>query len=372
MTNAPRINVAVPYFSGTEKVYLNEAFDSTWISSKGSFIDRFEQKIAEMAGSKYAVVCNNGTTSLHLGLIALGLNPGDEVIMPALTYVATANCVRYCGGIPVFVDNNPRTFNIDPEKIEAAITPKTKGIMVVHLYGQSAEMAPIMEIAQRHGLWILEDAAEAHGAKYRGEPVGSFGACASFSFFGNKIVTSGEGGAVTTSDPDIYERMKLFRNQGMDPNRRYWHSVVGYNYRMTNLTAAVGLAQIERLTTALDNRRQLAQKYCELLKPIADVGKILLPMTADDCLHSFWMYTILVNSDIENKRDSVMSMMDADGIETRPVFYPVNEMPPYYQPDLHVPNAAYSSSRGINLPTHEHLTDSDLERVVDSLDRALD
>lgn len=371
MTNKPRINVAVPYFSGAEKAYLNEAFDSTWISSKGPFIERFEEKIAEMAGSKFAVVCNNGTTSLHLGLVALGLNPGDEVIMPALTYVATANCVQYCGGVPVFIDSDKRTFNIDPAKVEAAITPKTKGIMVVHLYGQSADMAPIMEIAERHGLWVLEDAAEAHGATYRGKPVGSFGACASFSFFGNKIVTSGEGGAVTTSDPELYERMKLFRNQGMDPNRRYWHSVVGYNYRMTNPTAAIGLGQIERLDTALSNRRRLAEKYRSLLQPLAEAGMILLPLTADDCVHSFWMFTILVNSDVAGARDAVMAKMDADGIETRPIFYPVNEMPPYNQPDLDVPNAVYSSSRGINLPTHEHLTDEDLERIVASLSKAL-
>ena len=366
----PRIHVAEPFLNGNEKVYVNEALDSTWISSRGAFLDRFEAQIAEMAGVSHALACNNGTTSLHLAMVGLGLEAGDEVIMPALTYIATANCVRYSNGVPVLVDNDPRTFNVLPEAIEAAITPRTKGIVVVHLYGQSADMAPIMEIAERHSLWVIEDAAEAHGAKYRGRPVGGIGQCGSFSFFGNKIVTTGEGGAVTTDDAETAARMRLFRSQGMDGTRRYWHPVIGYNYRMTNLTAAIGVAQMERLDVALANRRTIAARYDDLLAGLD--GRIVRPYQAQDCTHAFWMYTVMLGDGEKAKRDDVMARMDAAGIETRPLFYPLNQMPPYYDADLKVPNATSCSARGFNLPTHEHLSDDDLARVVETLTAVLD
>lgn len=369
MTDLPRISVAVPNLSGNEKAYVNEAMDSTWISSRGPFIERFEAAVAEMAGTKHAIACNNGTTSLHLGLVGLGLSAGDEVIMPALTYIATANCVRYCNAVPVLVDNDRRTFNIDPAKIEAAITPRTKGIMVVHLYGHSADMGPVLEIAERHGLWVLEDAAEAHGALYRGRRVGGLGACASFSFFGNKIVTTGEGGAVTTNDDDMAARMRLLRSQGMDADRRYWHPVVGYNYRMTNLTAAIGVAQMERVDAALVKRKEIAAGYNSRLAAMDEL--VIRPYVADDCEHSYWMYTIMLREGDRAARDNVTASLDTEGIETRPVFYTLNAMPPYFDSSLNVPNAEYCSARGINLPTHEGLTDADLDRVCDSLQRAI-
>ena len=360
-----RISVAVPRLSGLEKTYVNEALDSTWISSRGPFIERFEAAVAEMAGTRHAVACNNGTTSLHLALAAMDLGPGDEVIMPALTYVATANCVHYCGARSVFVDNDPRTFNIDPERIEAAITPRTRGIMVVHLYGQSADMAPILDIAERHGLWVLEDAAEAHGARYRDQAVGGIGRCGSFSFFGNKIVTTGEGGAVTTNDDALAERMRILRSQGMDTQRRYWHPVVGYNYRMTNITAAIGVAQMERLPEALAARKRIAAAYDARLAGLE--GLVERPFTAQDCEHAYWMYTIMLGPDARVERDQVMAGMDDQGVETRPVFYPVNHMPPYFNDTLHIPNAERCAGRGINLPTHELLTEADIDRVCETL-----
>lgn len=365
----PRISVAVPRFSGKEKEYMNEAIDSTWISSRGPFIERFESAVADMAGTAHAVACNNGTTSLHLGLVGLGLQPGDEVIMPALTYIATANCVHYCGAIPVLVDNDPRTFNIDPQKIEAAITPRTRGIVVVHLYGQSADMTPIMEIAERHGLWVLEDAAEAHGARYRGRAVGGFGACASFSFFGNKIITTGEGGAVTTDNVELDHRMRLLRSQGMDSKRRYWHPVVGFNYRMTNPTAAIGVAQMERLDEALAKRRQIAQLYGDALSELE--SRIVTPFVAPECDHAYWMYTIMIRDGGVERRDAIMRHLDHNGVETRPVFYPLNQMPPYFDADLSVPAATSCAARGMNLPTHEHLSADDIGRVCDALANAL-
>lgn len=364
-----RIHVAEPTLDGNEKLYLNQALDSTWISSRGEFLDRFETQVAEMAGVGHAVACNNGTTSLHLAMVGLGLGEGDEVIMPALTYIATANCARYCNAVPVLVDNDPRTFNILPEAIEAAITPRTRGIVVVHLYGQSADMAPILEIAERHGLWVLEDAAEAHGAQYQGRAVGGMGQCGSFSFFGNKIITTGEGGAVTTDDAELAAKMRLFRSQGMDPHRRYWHPVIGFNYRMTNLTAAIGVAQMERLPTALANRRRIADWYNERLAHLGD--RIIRPYEAQDCTHAYWMYTVMLGEGEGVDRDTLMTRLDQDGIETRPVFYPLNQMPPYLDETLVVPNAVSCASRGLNLPTHERLTQQDVDRVCEAIEKAL-
>ncbi|KQX44803.1 MULTISPECIES: DegT/DnrJ/EryC1/StrS family aminotransferase [unclassified Ensifer] len=364
-----KISVAAPRLSGNEKRYVNEALDSTWISSKGEFIDRFEEQVAEMAGVEYAIACNNGTTSLHLAMVGLGLQPGDEVIMPALTYIATANCVRYCAATPVFVDNDPRTFNIDPEKLEAAITPRTRGIVVVHLYGQAADMDPILEIAERYGLWVLEDAAEAHGALYKGKRVGGLAACGSFSFFGNKIVTTGEGGAVTTNDSDLAARMRLLRNQGMDPDRRYWHPVIGFNYRMTNVTAAIGVAQMENLERSLAVRKNIGAHYDERL---AHLGKLVVrPYVSNECTHAYWMYTVLIGDEARLARNELMRTLEQKGVETRPVFFPLNQMPPYFDERVQVPNAVFCSERGINLPTHEGLSIDDIDYVCDVIVQAL-
>lgn len=365
MSNTPRISVAAPKLSGKEQEYVADAISSTWISSRGPYLERFEAEVARMAGTKHAVACNNGTTSLHLALAALGVSEDDEVIMPALTYIATANCVKYCGGVPVLVDNDRGTFNIDPASIEKVITSKTKGIVVVHLYGQSADMDPILEVAERHGIWVLEDAAEAHGALYKNKPVGGLGICGSFSFFGNKIITTGEGGAVTTNDDALAEKMRFLRSQGMDPSRRYWHPEVGYNYRMTNVTAAIGVAQMERLSEALNTRRWIAETYERLLAGYAE--HIILPYVASECEHSYWMYTIMLGEKSKVSRDEAMLKLEVMGIETRPIFYPLNQMPPYYDSLLDVPNAVFCGAQGINLPTHELLTEEDIERVCKSL-----
>ncbi|HEY2011897.1 MAG TPA: DegT/DnrJ/EryC1/StrS family aminotransferase, partial [Bryobacteraceae bacterium] len=231
MTDRKTIPVSHPVLSGNEKRYVLECLETGWISSIGRFIRLFEDSFATYCEAGHAVACNNGTTALHLALAGLGTGPGDEVIVPTLTYIATANAVRYCGAQPVFVDSEPVTMAIDPARIEERITPRTKGIMVVHLYGHPADMDPILEIARRHGLYVVEDAAEAHGSLYRGRKVGSLGNAATFSFYGNKIITTGEGGMVTTNDSDLNQRIRILRGQGMDPERRYWFPVVGYNDR---------------------------------------------------------------------------------------------------------------------------------------------
>jgi perosamine synthetase len=365
------IAVASPVLDGREMEYVKECLETGWISSRGKFIGLFEEAFAAYCGVRHAVACNNGTTALHLALVALGVQAGDEVIVPTLTYIASANTVSYCGATPVFVDCDPVTFNIDPAQIEALITPRTRGIMPVHLYGQSADMDPIREIAARRGLFVLEDAAEAVGATYRGRRAGGLGDCAAFSFFGNKIITTGEGGMVTTDDDALAERLRLFRSQGMDPERRYWFPVIGYNYRMTNIAAAIGLAQLERIESHLAARRRVAEGYDRRLSRLA--GRIELPRTAPWAEHVFWMYTILAPADGPVDRDAVSAALAARGIETRPVFPPLHSLPPYQSLDRGpYPHATALAARGLNLPTHAQLSDDDLDRIAAALADALD
>ncbi len=364
----PRIPVAAPVLGGNEKAYVMECLETTWISSIGRFIPAFEESFARFCGVRHAIAVNNGTTALHLALVALGVQPGDEVIVPTLTYIATANAVRYCHATPVLVDSEPRTLNIDPAAIAARITPRTKGIIVVHLYGHPVDMDPVLALARSRGLFVLEDAAEAHGAEYKGRRVGGFGDCAAFSFFGNKIITTGEGGMVTTNDDALAERLRLHRGQGMEPTRRYWHPVIGYNYRMTNIAAAIGLAQMERADEALAARRQLVGWYRTHLAPLA--GKVSMLPTEPWANAVHWLVTVLLARGGEAGRDAVMRALDAEGIETRPVFYPMHIQPPHRDDQHAFPCATQAAARGINLPTHARLTEDDIVRICQALDRA--
>jgi perosamine synthetase len=364
-----RIPVAKPLLEGNEIKYVTECLETSWISSAGRFITEFEASFAKFCGVEHCIATNNGTTALHLALVAMGVGPGDEVIVPTLTYIASANAVSYCGATPVFADCDPRTMNIDPKSVAAKIGRKTKGILVVHLYGHPANMDPITDLAAQHGLFVLEDAAEAHGAEYKGRRVGSIGRCATFSFFGNKIVTTGEGGAVTTNDAALATKLRLHRGQGMDPARRYWFPVIGYNYRITNIQAALGLAQMERVDTALARRAQLAGWYDAALAPLANA--VQRPHVEAWAKPSWWMYTVLLKGADAARRDSVMAAMDSAGIETRPVFYPMHIMPPYFEADGNYPVSDACAAAGINLPTHEGLTEVDVARIARALGAAL-
>ena len=291
--------------------------------------------------------------------------PRHEIIVPSLTYIATANAVRYCGATPVLVDSEPRTWNICPEAIERAVTPRTRGIIVVHLYGHPVDFDAIQAIALRHRLFIIEDAAEAHGALYKGRPIGSLGDLATFSFYGNKILTTGEGGMVLTSDAGLAEKVRLLRGQGMDPARRYWFPVIGYNYRMTNIQAAIGLAQLETVEEHLEAHRRVAAWYQQHLAAL-DCW-IARPLEEPWARHVFWMYTILLKSLVKTKRDDVMAELDARGVETRPIFYPLQYMPPYATPRQHLPVAEDIAARGMNLPTHGLVTEDDVVYIVQCL-----
>jgi len=363
-----RISVAQPKLAGNERKYVLDCLDTNWISSNGKYIGAFEKAFAEFCGCKHAIAANNGTTALHLALVALGLQPGDEVIVPTVTYIATANAVRYCGATPVLVDVCADTMNIDPEQVKRKITARTRGIIPVHLYGHPADMTSLNAIAQEHKLWVVEDAAEAHGAEVEGKRVGTLGDCATFSFFGNKIITTGEGGMVTTNDDELAAKLRLFRGQGVDPTRRYWFPVVGYNYRMTNIQAAIGLGQIENVDAALADRAALAKIYDRALERLSD--RLVLPVTHPNMRHVFWMYTVYLREGGEERRNELMRRLDEAGIETRPVFYPMHVLPPYREDNAY-PVADEWAHRGINLPTHQFIGEEEVARIADALERAL-
>jgi perosamine synthetase len=363
-----RLFVAAPDLRGNEERYVVDAIRSTRISSTGPYVDRFEREFAERCGARAAVSVANGTVAIHLALLALGVEPGDEVIVPSLTYVATANAVRYAGAEPVFVDVDPDTWCLDPGLLDAAIGPRTKGIIAVHLYGHPADMDAISAIARRHGLWVIEDAAEAHGAEYRGRPVGSLGDLGTFSFYGNKIVTSGEGGSVTVDDPNVEARLRLLRGQGMDPARRYYFPVIGYNYRLTNVACALLCAQMERLDEFIRLRATVAETYRDRL---ATVPGIALQPIADWAKPANWLFCITVDAEVYGRsRDDLATQLDDLGIETRPFFYPVHRLPPYADrsgAQTALPVTDLLADVGLNLPTAAQMTERDVDRVANAI-----
>jgi len=368
-TPRDRIAVSQPLLDGNERRYVLECIETNWISSQGAFVGAFEQAFAAFCGVGHAVATNSGTSALHLALAVLGIGPGDEVIVPSLTFVATANAVRYCGAVPVLADSDPLTLNIDPEDARARITERTAAIVPVHLFGQTADMDPLLALAREHDLFVVEDACEAHGARYKGRRAGALGHCAAFSFYGNKIMSTGEGGMVTTDDAALAETLRLYRGQGMDPSRRYWFPVVGYNYRMTNIAAAIGLAQLERIDHHMAARRRVAAAYEQALAPLSN--RIGRPHVADWAEHAYWMYTITIGGDAPATRDEVAGALAADGIETRPFFHPMHRLPAYAEDARRFPVAERAASRGLCLPTHAGLDDADVRRVAAALAKAL-
>ena len=361
----PRIPVAAPDLAGNEERYVVDAIRSSWISSTGAYVDRFEREFAGIAGTRAVVSVANGTVALHLALLALDVQQGDQVIVPSLTYIATANAVRYVGAEPVFVDVDSDTWCISPEAIRDAVTERTRGIIAVHLYGHPADMDAINAIAAEHGLWVVEDAAEAHGATYRGRRTGSLGTVGSFSFYGNKILTSGEGGALTVDDPELEARIRLLRGQGQDPKRRYFFPVIGYNYRLTNLACAILCAQMERMDAFVARRAAIAALYS------AELGRvpgITLQPSAPWAERANWLVSVLVGEgEFGHSRDELAQVLDAQGIETRPFFHPLHRLPPYAgRPGSarELPITDRIAREGINLPTATTRSDEDVLAVA--------
>ncbi len=364
-----KIPIASPSFSGNEKKYVNDCLDTTWISSIGKYITEFEASYADWLNVKNAISCSNGTVALHIPLLALGVKEGDEVLVPTFTYIATANAVRYCGATPIMVDCLPDTWNIDPVDLERKITRRTKGIIPVHIYGNPCDMDAIMAIAKKHNLFVIEDAAECHGAEFGGLKAGTFGVAGTFSFFGNKIITTGEGGMVVTNDDEMAHNMRLLKGQGMDPKRRYWFPMTGYNYRMTNIEAAIGLAQLEKVEEHICARKKVAEWYQEFL---GDINEYCVPQkVTPGAKNVWWMYSILLNKKVKISRDALMLALSEDGIETRPLFYPMHIMPAFFDDHANCPIAEDISSRGLNLPTHTLLSREDVELICTLLKKYL-
>jgi len=361
------IPVAAPVLAGNEKAYVLDCIESSWISSCGKYVEKFERAFADYCGVGHAVSCSSGTAALHVALLALGVGAGDEVILPTLTFVATANAVTYCGARPRFVDIEPDTWTIDPALIEAKITARTKVILPVHLYGYVANMDAVTEIAGRHNLFVVEDAAEAHGAEFRGRRVGSLSEVAAFSFYGNKIISSGEGGMVVTDSEELGRYAAQLRGQGMDLNQRYWFPIIGYNYRMPNLTAAVGLAQLELIDWHLNRRREIASWYRDILRDVPGIG---WQSAKDGRENVDWLFTIILDEPIRVSRDDVIARLSERGVETRPVFYPMHVLPPYRemgQEDGLFPVAERVARSGLSLPTWAGLQRKDVIYVCDAL-----
>jgi perosamine synthetase len=367
-----RIPVARPDLSGNEEAYVVEAIRSSWISSTGPFVNRFETEFAQVCGTKSALGVCNGTVALHLALLGLGVRPGDEVLVPSLTYIATANAVRYVGAEPVFVDVDPATWCIDPAKLEASVTRRTRGIIAVHLYGHPADMDAINHIAGVHGLWVVEDAAEAHLARYKSRPVGSLSSIATFSFYGNKIFTSGEGGALTFNDAGLGMRLRTLRGQGMDPERRYYFPVTGYNFRLTNIACAILCAQLERVESIRRSRSEIFAAYDERLRDVAGIGLRPIAPWAEPAQ---WLYCLTVDPEAFGRtRDELAAVLEEEGIETRPFFLPLHKMPPFREESEargeSLPVTDELAARGLNLPTYNSLAEESIDRIADIVTRS--
>jgi len=354
-----RIPIAKPSIGRSEVEAAMKAVSSGWISSKGPFVREFESEFANYIGRKRSVSTSNGTGALHLALLAVGIGPKDEVIVPTLTFVATANSVVYTGAKPVFADSHPDYWCIDPDQIRSRITKRTKAILIVHLYGHPCDMKPIAEIASRNGISLIEDCAEAHGAEYCGKMVGSFGDVSCFSFYGNKIITTGEGGMCATNDSELDEKMRILRGHGMSTRKPHWPNVLGYNYRMTNVQAALGLVQLRKIGKLIEKKRKIAAMYKNLLQ----TNLVAHPPEMTWAKNVFWLYTVLVSPRIRN---NLVRYLGSKRIETRPCFHPIHKLPPHKQ-NISLPIAEGIARAGLSLPSGPDLSESDVQEVATKL-----
>ncbi|MCA9370869.1 MAG: DegT/DnrJ/EryC1/StrS family aminotransferase [Candidatus Peregrinibacteria bacterium] len=356
-----RVPVNEPLITDAAKAYVTQALETGWISSAGPFIEQFEEAYAKFIGVKHAIFVTSGTSALHTSLRALDIGPGDEVIVPDFTMIASPFSVMYTGATPVFVDIDPETLNIDAALIESKITSRTKAIMPVHIYGLPCDMDPIMEIAERHNLAVVEDAAEVHGATYKGKKCGSIGTINAFSFYGNKIITTGEGGMVTTDDDALAARARWLKDLAHSPQKRFKHDELGYNYRPTNMQAAIGLGQLESIDMLLKRKRSMAALYNERL---SDIQGLTLPVTKDYCENVYWMYAVMV----KNGRDDLCKTLKERGVDTREFFLPCHSQPAInMQMNEAFPVTEEVSGRGFYLPSGLAITDEQIIYVCETL-----
>ncbi len=373
-----RIPLSQPVMAGNEWKYVKECIDTAWVSSAGKFVETFAERFAQYVDAPYAVPTSSGTAALHLALIALGLQPDEEVLVPAMTFVATANPVIYCGATPVFMDIEAQTLGMDGQKVADFLAHecawrdgklwnrttgrRVRGMIPVHLYGHPVDMEPLLELAEKYHLFVLEDATESLGSKYQGQATGTLGTIGAFSFNGNKLITTGGGGMVVTRDESLADHIRFLTTQAKSPGREYYHTEVGYNYRLTNLQAALGLAQLERIDAFIARRRAIAQFY---RRELAEVPGVTVWQDAEWAFNNSWLSWMLLGPEYGQNRDELLDALNAQNIEARPLFLPLHSQPPYQKyPSYAITQAPKLHQRGLNLPSHTTLGEEDLARVV--------
>lgn len=369
------IPICKPWLPGKEKEYVINAIDTNWISSSGDYIEKFEKKFAGFCGNKYGVSCSSGLGALHLVCSALGLKKCDEVIVPTFTMAASINAIIFTGAKPVLVDADKGSYCIDVKKIEERITKNTRAIMPVHIYGHPCDMEEIMKLAKKYNLYVIEDAAEGHGAEYKGRKVGSIGDVGCFSFYANKILTTGEGGMCTTNNKDIAVKIKRLRNHAFDLPR-FIHNEIGFNYRLTNIQAAIGLAQVENANMLVEARRSIGMRYNKRLKGIKG---LILPIEKSCVKNVYWMYGIVLTDEVKYSKEEVMQKLKDLGVETRSFFIPMHKQPAYINKVVeNVPDCKGSfpisdkiSQRGFYVPSFSNISDKEIEYICKSLEDIL-
>jgi perosamine synthetase len=361
------IPVNEPLLDGNEKKYLAECIDTGWISSEGPFIKRFEEEFAARIGRRHCIAVCNGSAALDAAVVALRLGDRDEVIMPTFTIISCAAAVVRAGAVPVLVDCDPQTWNMDVNQIESRITPRTKAIMAVHMYGLPTDMGPLQALADKHGLAIIEDAAEAHGQTYLGRPCGSFGDLSTFSFYPNKHVTTGEGGMIATDSDALAERCRSLRNLCFKPPRRFVHDELGWNLRMTSLQAALGIAQLERLDESVRRKRAMGRRYTEAFNGVLRGIQLPLPATAA-AQNVYWVYGVVIDDALPLDAEEAMRRLAARQVGTRPFFWPMHEQPVLRKMGLfsgeRYPVAERIARRGFYLPSGLALTETQMAAVI--------
>lgn len=366
-----QIPLTQPVFDGNELEYVTDCIKSGWISSQGTYVNKFEIAFGGYVENPNCLAVSNGTVALHLALATLCIGPGDEVILPNLTFAAPANAILYQGATPVLCEVDKKTLTLDLNILKRLITPKTRAIIPVHLYGYPVEMDALVQLASKNKIFIIEDCAEAFGTKYKDKHVGSFGDIGTFSFFGNKTITTGEGGMMVFKDQELMKKAKVLRDHGMNPEKRYWHDDVGFNYRITNIQSAVGLGQIERAKVFVDTKRSIANSY---IKHLENTDGINLPNDSADVFNSYWLFTIVLHAQYRGLRNLIIEKLAMRGVEARPVFYPLHLMPPYKKfanKELSYQASIELSECGISLPSASTLSDEDIKLVCRALKEIL-
>lgn len=364
------IPVNTPLLDGNEKKYLIECIETGWISSEGPFVQRFEEEMGVFSQRKHGIAVCNGTAALEIAVKALGIGPGDEVILPTFTIISPAQAISKLGAKPILVDSDPATWNMDVSQIEAKITAKTKAILVVHIYGLPVDMDPVLELCKKYNLKLIEDAAEMHGQTYKGKPCGSFGDVSIFSFYPNKHITTGEGGMVVTNNDELAEKCRSYRNLCFKPEQRFVHDEIGWNYRMTNLQAALGVAQLERITAFVEKKHWIGRSYASLLSNMSE-HLILPPASTSYSNNIYWVFGLILKDHIRINAKELIAELGKSGIGCRPFFYPMHLQPVYrklgWYTDEHYPIAENMAERGFYIPSGLALTDQDINTVAETL-----